>query len=280
MTKKIKITRLEIMCYVASQELKDGQVIFAGYGFPMVAAALANKFHAPHAQIIMEGGLGVDEFLRPPIDIADLSCTLKSPFCNDFADVFTTILYRGYIDVGFLGAAQVDKHGNINSTVVGDYDDFKYKLPGSGGAYEVGGFSKETVIMLANGKFVERLDYLTTPGYLEGYESRYEAGFPPGTGPSILISTKGVFRFDRVTREIFLSSYHRGITIDEIRKDIPWDLKISPDVKESPMPSEEEINFVRNFAPHLTLGSRFIADVYTRNLTKFITAKKNADEVK
>jgi glutaconate CoA-transferase subunit B len=274
MAQKMKVTYGALACYSAAREIRDGDVVFAGQGWPIVAAALALKFHAPNAKVLMEGGILVDEFLRPPVDVADSTCSMKCPFFSDFADTFTCILYKGYIDVGFVGAAQIDKYGNVNSTAVGDYYKPDFRISGTGGAFEIGCFSKRTILMLFHGNFVEKLDYLSTPGYLDGYESRYEAGLPQDTGPGVVITTKGVFRFDKVTKELYLESYYPKVTIEEIKKDIPWDLKVSPDVTQAPIPSEEEMEFMTNFAPDIILGRAFARQVYVANIMEFVTAKQ------
>ncbi|MDY6835599.1 MAG: CoA-transferase [Chloroflexota bacterium] len=272
---KIKISPVEIMCYAGSQAINNGDRVFVGIGYPVVSAALAKKFHAPDCTLIMEGGIyGIEPF-RPPEHIADLTCSKGAEYCCDFADVFMGILYKGFIDVGFLGAGQVDRYGNINSTAVGDYYNPDTRLTGSGGAHEIGSFSQRTVITLTGGSFLEKVDYVTTPGYLQGYESRYEAGLPEDTGPEYVISTKGVFRFDKTTKEIYLASYHPGVSIEEIKNDIPWNLQVASDIRVTPLPSAEQLNFMRGFAPTISLGSQFSLNVMIRNIMQLMQARQN-----
>ena len=275
MTKKIKVTYPAILCHNASLEIKDGDVIFAGIGWPCIFIGLALAFHAPHAQVIMEGGLCTnEEFLRPADDIADSNCSTKNTFFSDFVDVFQCILARGYVDVGFLGAGQIDKYGNIDTTVIGDYYHPTRRLPGSGGGFDIGSYSKRVILTAVAGQFVEKLDYCTTPGYLNGYESRYEAGLPEDTGPAMVGNLKGIFRFDKVTKEMYLESYFPGVTIEDIKKDVPWDLKVSPDVRQAPLPSEEHMNFMMNFDPAIILGRTWATNVQITNLKKMAEARK------
>ena len=251
MRRKVRITPLEMMVYTSSKELKDGERVFIGQGYPLIPAVFAKKFYAPNLRLIMEGGVYDFEPYRTNWHVADLTGAKGAICCCEFATVFAEWLYEGYIDTGFLGAAQVDKYGNINSTVVGDYFNPILRMTGSGGAHEIGAFAKKTIILKPHGKFVEKLDYFTTPGYLDGYESRYEAGLPEGTGPTAVITKQGVFRFDKVTKELYLDSIYPWVSIEEIKKEVPWDL-IAEDVKTAKLPSDEELRFLRGFAPLTT----------------------------
>jgi len=170
--------------------------------------------------------------------------------------------YRGFVDVCFLGVAQVDKYGNLNTTVIGDYEKPTMRLPGSGGAADFISYAKRTVFTMRGGGFVNKLDYFTSPGYLDGGDSRDKSGlFPIGSGPSALISTKGVFRFDPVTKEIYLSRIHPGVSLESVKKDIPWDLKVAPDLLETERPTDDEINFIRDFAPELSAGRELAVEL-------------------
>jgi len=272
MGRKIRVTLDEIMCSVAAKEIKDGERVFVGQGYPILAAMLAKKRHAPNSLLIMEGGVIDFEPYRPPLHIAD--CTaLNGVSCTcDMMDTFSCYLFRGDIDVGFLGAAQVDKYGNINSSYIGDVENPEMRVTGSGGANEIGGYSKRGIILLRHGKFVEKLDYLTTPGYLEGYDSRKKVGLPGG--PSIVVSSIGVFRFDGKSKEMYLESYHPGVTVEDIKSKVPWDLRISPNVQRTPLPSDEELALMRSIAPEISLGRAFALQRRTTNLLNFMQAKQ------
>lgn len=180
--------------------------------------------------------------------------------CRGFScatDLFSafTMTYRGFVDVCFLGVGQIDKYGNLNTTCIGDYYKPTLRLPGSGGAADFISYAKRTVLTLRGGEFVEKLDYFTSPGYLDGGDSRDQSGlFPKGSGPTMLLTTKGVFRFDEETKELYLAQIHPGVTVEDITKEIPWDVKVSPDLEETLPPSDREIDFVRRFAPTESVG--------------------------
>ena len=245
----------ELVSIVIAREIRDNERVVIGAGFPVTACVLAKGLHAKNAILMTEAGLIDFDPLIPLIGIADVSASKGFSYSTDLFSMFTTHTYRGFADVCFLGVGQVDKYGNINSTVVGDYNNFKRRLPGSGGAADFFSYSKRTVLTLNNGQFVEKLDYMTSPGFLNGGDSRDKSGrFPIGSGPSALISRKGVFRFDPDTKEIFLATNHPGISAEEIKKDIPWDLKISPDLTETKRPTAEELEFTRRFNPSLSIG--------------------------
>lgn len=263
---KKRITRDEIMCSAAAGEIQDGDIVFVGQGYPIMGAIVAKKTHAPNSLFVMEGGVVDLEPFRPPIHVAQATSSKGASYCCDLIETFAAHLRAGYIDVGFLGAAQVDKYGNINSSYVGDYDNNPMRITGSGGAHEIGCYAGRTLIIMRKGKFVEELDYLTTPGYLEGGDSREKAGLRGG--PAALITPKAVFHFDEVTKEMYLHSYHPGATIEEIKAEIPWDLKVSPTVSRTPVPTDEEIVIMRETGPCIALGLGFTMQVTMDNLMK------------
>ena len=175
--------------------------------------------------------------------------------------------YRGFVDVCFLGVGQVDKYGNVNTTVIGDYYKPTMRLPGSGGAADFLSYAKRTVLTMLGGNFVNKLDYMTSPGYLDGGDSRDKSGlFPKGSGPSMLLTTKGVFRFDPVTKEMYLAQIHPRVRIEDVKKDVPWDLKIASDLSETPRPTDEEIEFIRNFAPAMSAGRELALELTITNM--------------
>jgi len=156
---------------------------------------------------------------------------------------------RGYFDMGMLGGAQVDKYGNLNSTAIfgaGSYDKPKTRLPGSGGANDIAISAKRTLIMMNQQKrrFLEKVDFVTSPGYLDGPGCREKYGYPGG-GPAVIISNMAIFRFDEKTKEAYLESVHPGVSADDVRKEVSWDLKVSPDLKTTPPPTKEEADIIR-----------------------------------
>jgi glutaconate CoA-transferase subunit B len=176
-------------------------------------------------------------------------------------------------DADLLGVGQVDKYGNLNTTCIGDYYKPSMRLPGSGGAADFLSYAKRTVLTMLGGNFVEKLDYVTSPGYLDGGDSRDNSGlFPKGTGPSMLLSTKGVFRFDPVTKEMYLAQIHPRVTVEDVKKEVPWDLKVAPDLSETPHPTDEEIDFIREFAPGMSAGRELSMELSIANLLSQIKA--------
>jgi glutaconate CoA-transferase subunit B len=202
----------------------------------------------------MESGIIDFEPLLPLNHIADAHACRGFSYATDLFSAFT-MTYRGFVDVCFLGVGQVDKYGNVNTTAIGDYYKPTMRLPGSGGAADFLSYAKRTVLTMLGGNFVNKLDYMTSPGYLDGGDSREKSGlFPKGSGPSMLLTTKGVFRFDPATKEMYLAQIHPRVTIADVKKDVPWDLKIASDLSETPRPTDEEIEFIRNFAPGQSAG--------------------------
>jgi glutaconate CoA-transferase, subunit B len=251
----------ELLAIAVAREIHDYENVVLGVGVPMTAGALAKALFAPHATLMMESGI-VD--IRPLLslnNIADAHSCRGFSYATDLFSTFTAT-YRGFVDVCFLGVGQVDKYGNLNTTVIGDYENPTLRLPGSGGAADFISYAKRTVLTMRGGTFVTQLDYLTSPGYLDGGDSRDKSGlFPIGSGPAALISTKGVFRFDSQTKEIFLAQIHPGVSLEAIKKDIPWELKVSPDLSLTRRPSDEEINFIRHFAPELSAGRELTGEL-------------------
>ncbi|MCE5210992.1 MAG: glutaconate CoA-transferase [Deltaproteobacteria bacterium] len=251
----------ELLAIAVAREINDYENVVLGVGVPMTAGALAKALFAPHATLMMESGI-VD--IRPLLslnNIADAHSCRGFSFSTDLFSAFT-VTYRGFVDVCFLGVGQVDKYGNLNTTAIGDYEKPTIRLPGSGGAADFIAYSKRTVLTMRGGTFVNKLDYFTSPGYLEGGDSRDKTGlFPKGSGPSALISTKGIFRFDPVTKEIYLAQIHPGVKLEAVKKDIPWDLKVAADLSETQRPTDNEIDFIRNFAPELSAGRELAVEL-------------------
>src|SRR5512138_155277 len=199
----------ELMALAAAREIRDGEVVFAGTGLPMLGAMLAQRRHAPDCTIVFEAG-GVDpEMLHLPMSVGDSRTLVGAAQASGLFDVFTYLLQGGRIDVGFLGGGQIDRYGNLNSTAIGDYRRPTVRFPGSGGSADVAALSGRTVIIARHEKrrFPERVDYLTAPGWLEGGDSRERAGLR-ANGPAALVTTMGVIRYRPGTREPYLATVH------------------------------------------------------------------------
>ncbi len=260
-----RYTLNELLIIVVAREIKDHANVILGVGLPTISGALAKAIHAPDATLMMESGIMDFVPLLQPNHIADANCCRGYAYSTDLFSAFT-MTYRGFIDMCFLGVAQIDKYGNLNTTATGNYDAPDIRLPGSGGAADFMSYAKETILTMRGGEFVDKLDYLTSPGFLTGGSSREDSGlFPKGSGPSMLISTKGIFRFNDETRELYLSEIFPGITVDEIQKDIPWDLQITDTLSIVALPTEEELRFIRNFAPAEALGKAVMTELTINN---------------
>ena len=252
MTKKYTLS--ELLIIAVAREINDFDNVILGVGLPTTSGALAKALHAPQANLMMEAGMIDFEPLVPPNHIADVMAVKGYACATDLFTAFTTT-YRGFVDICFLGVGQVDKFGNLNTTCIGDYFKPDLRLPGSGGAADFISYAKRTVLTMRGGEFVDKLDYFTSPGYLEGGDARDKSGlFPQGSGPTKLITQKGIFEFDPETKEMFLAEIHPKIDVEDIKKDIPWELKISNKLSITQRPSEKEIDCIRSFAPGAAMG--------------------------
>src|SRR6266436_5154506 len=224
----------EMMTVVASRYLKEGQVCFVGIGLPSVAANLARLTHAPNLVLIYESG-PIDT--KPdvlPLSIGDGELAKTATTVVPTSEIFSYWLQGGRIDVGFLGAAQVDKFANINTTVIGDYKTPSTRLPGAGGAPEIAASSGEVLITLRQTRraFVEKLDFVTSTGHLDGGNSREQFHFP-GKGPTAVITDVGILTPDPVTKELTLTSIHPGVPLEKVTEATGWPLKVAPELREA-----------------------------------------------
>lgn len=237
----------EMMTVAASRELKDGAVCFVGIGLPSEAANLARATHAPECALIYESGTVGAKPDVLPLSIGDGVLAEHADSVVAVPEVFNYWLQAGRVDVGFLGAAQIDRYGNINTTVVGDYDSPKVRLPGAGGAPEIAASAKEVIIMLRHKSraFVEKLEFVTSVGYLEGGDSRKKLGYS-GAGPTVIITDLGVLRPDPETKEFTLTALHPGATAEQAREATGWDLKVAEQTTTTDPPTDEELHLLRD----------------------------------
>ncbi|HEW93244.1 MAG TPA: 3-oxoacid CoA-transferase [Thermoprotei archaeon] len=240
----------EYMICVAARTLEDKKTIFVGTGMPMIAAVLAQRLYTPNILIVFEAG-GIGPLIpRLPISVGE-SLTFYKAIMATSMDYVMSISQLGYLDYGFLGAAQIDMYGNINTTVIGDWDKPKVRLPGSGGANDVGSLCWRTIILMKQDKrrFVNKLDFVTTPGYLTGPGAREKAGLPSNTGPYRVITQIGVYGFDEKTKKMKLLALHEGNTVDDIRQNSAFDIIIPDKVKYTDPPTKEELKVIREIDP-------------------------------
>lgn len=239
-------TPSELMTVQAARELADGDVVFVGIGLPNLACNLARATHAPNLVMIYESGAVGAVPDRVPPSIGDPSLVTGSLMVCSMSDVFQLFLQNGKIQAGFLGGAQVDRYGNINTTVVGSYAQPKVRLPGSGGACEIAVHAVRTVIVMKLNKraFPERVDFITSPGMRCGDASRKELGMP-GRGPVKVITDKGILEPDEATGELCLTAIYPGLTVDDLRDSVGWPLVIREPLRAVDLPTQEEITLLR-----------------------------------
>lgn len=245
---KEKPSGFEMMLLTASKELRDGDALFVGFHWPMLVTRIARRLHAPNLVCIGEGGI-IENGLAPvtPTSPSDLILAQEAIMCCDTVDTLCMLLRAGHTDWAILDAPTVDRYGNINTTCIGDYLSPKVRMPGSGGATEIAAFARLIILSgsASKDRFPERVDYISTPGYLDGYDSRLEAGFKPGTGPQLMICPLGRFTFHPVSKELVLDATYPGGTVKEVVAQFSWPLVVSPDVRELPPPTAEELKVVR-----------------------------------
>ena len=236
----------ELMIVNAARLLKDGEVVFVGVGQPNLACNLAKRTHAPNLTMIYEAGVIGAEPARLPLSIGDPTLVSGSLSVVSMYDIFTLYLQRGNVDVGFLGGAQIDRFGNINATIVGkDYEHPKVRLPGSGGAQEIASWANRCYIMTPHQKrrFPEKVDFLTSAGYLDGTGGREKAGLR-GKGPIGVVTDLGFMEPD-ASGELVLTALHPGKTADQARENTGWDLKVAPTLRTTLPVSENELRILR-----------------------------------
>lgn len=244
-------TLTELMAYAAAREIENKKSIMVGTGLPIIAAMFAQKTHAPDILIIFEAG-GIGPLIPAlPISVGDSRTFYRAVSAYGMLDVMA-LAQAGYADYGFLGAAQIDPYGNINTTVIGDHARPRVRLPGSGGANDFGSLCHRTIIIMRQdkSKFKEKVDFVTTPGYLDGPGAREKAGLPLGTGPVRVITQLAVYGFDERTKRLKLRSLHPGVTVEEVRNNSSFEILLPEgEIPATPVPSEEELAVLRSLDP-------------------------------
>jgi glutaconate CoA-transferase subunit B len=233
----------ELMAVTAARRLRDGTVCFVGIGLPSRAANLARATHAPSCVLIYESGAIGAKPRHLPLSIGDGELAETADAVVSVPEIFAYWLQGGWIDVGFLGAAQIDRRGNLNSTVIGDYDEPKVRLPGAGGAPEIASRCRETFVMLRQTPrtFVERLDFLTTVGH--------QVGHGGGAGVTCVVTDLGVLEPAPGTGELQLTELYPDVTADDAREATGWDLQVADSLKTVSPPSTEELEALRALVP-------------------------------
>ena len=241
-------TAREMMAVAAARQIKNGDIVFCGTGISLLAAMAAKHISAPQSVIFFETGAIDSKLEEIPLSVADSRIMYQVSVNGSLADAFATMQNRhtGRQVVGIIGAAQIDPFGNLNSTVIGDYFAPKVRLAGSGGACDVASFVNRTIIFMQQEKrkFVPKLDYLTTPGWIDGPGGRERLGLSSG-GPHAVITNMAVMRFNDETRHMYLDGYFEGISPEEVLDHMGFEVDISKARPVSP-PTERELSILRN----------------------------------
>jgi glutaconate CoA-transferase, subunit B len=224
-------TSTEMMTIAVARRFRNGSTCFIGVGMPGTAGCVARNCHAPDVVLVYESGAIGAKPSFPPLSIADDELANTSDLIVSIPEMFTYWLQGGRIDMAFLGAAQVDRFANLNTTVIGDYDHPTVRLPGAGGAPEIATHAREVIVILRHDRraFVDKLDFLTTPGHRV----------------SAVVTDLGILEPDPLSRELMLVSRHAGVTIEEIQALTGWPLKLADPVVETAEPTARELNYVR-----------------------------------
>jgi glutaconate CoA-transferase subunit B len=239
-------TATEMMMVAAARALAGARVVFVGVGLPNAACNLARRTVAPDLELVYESGVYGAQPSRLPLSIGDPCLVTGALSVMSMAHLFQYYLQGGRIDVGFLGAAQIDRFGNLNSTVIGPYAQPKTRLPGSGGACEIALLARRVLIIarLNRRTFVEKLDFQTSAGFLSGGASRAALG-APGAGPEAIITDLGILRFAPKSRELELAALHPGCTVAQIQEQVSWPLCVAADLTTTPPPTLGELDILR-----------------------------------
>jgi glutaconate CoA-transferase subunit B len=246
----MQYTARELMVVAAAREIADRSIVFVGMRLPLLAFSLAKRTHAPETLGVFENGVVRDT------PSAEMLFTMSDPpnvpgavWLTGTAEVMA-LLQQGVVDLGFIGGAEVDRFGNLNTSYVGDWRRPRVKLPGGGGGPDIASLARRFVIVMPQERhrFRERVDYITSPGHGEGGDWRRRVGLRGG-GPAALITTLGVFRFSADSGEAYLASYHPGQTVESVRSETGWDLVVAPDVTETRAPTTAELRIIRECDP-------------------------------
>ncbi len=238
----MSFSRNEMMIVASARRLAGERVCFVGIGPPNIACNLARRTVAPMLQLVYEAGVFGADPQRLPLSIGDPTLVTGSLSVTSMFELFAYYLQRGLVDVAFLGASQIDRYGNVNTTVIGDYSSPKVRLPGSGGACDISINARKIFVIMPQSKrtFVETVDFVTSPGHLSG-------GRPQdwlGAGPEVVVTGLGAYRFDG-SGQMYLESLHPGATVEQVRENTSWDIAVGDGVAETPPPTDQELKLIR-----------------------------------
>jgi glutaconate CoA-transferase, subunit B len=244
-------TTSELLAVMASRLMSNGQIVFAGIGVPLLAATLAQRIFAPQLTILFEGGT-IGPFIVPgelPPSTNEQRCTRRSNMVLPITDVLL-LLQRGYVDIGFMGGAQIDRFGNLNSSFIGDPDNPKIRLPGTGGGNDISSLTNMIVAMKhEKRRFVAHVDFVTSPGWLRGGSSRQACGLPEG-GMWRVVTDLAIMGFDEVSREMKVLAMHHGVTREQVQDNTGFPLNFDANASTTPPPRQEELDVLRELDPN------------------------------
>lgn len=242
----------ELVAVMSARHLEDGKIVFGGAGLPLVSCILAQKMHAPGLTILFEGGV-----IGPHVEVSKMPPSTNESRCARRANMVLSITdvlllqQRGYVDYGFLGGAQIDQYGNLNSSFIGDPDNPKVRLPGTGGANDIASLASKILVAMHHEKkrFVPKVDFITTPGYLQGGDSRERAGLTQG-GIYKVITHLGLFGFDSKSRRMKLEALHPGVTVEQVQENTGFEVLVPTNVGSTEAPTAEELRILRELDPN------------------------------
>jgi glutaconate CoA-transferase subunit B len=245
-----EFSTLELMAVCGSRQIRNGDVVFIGTGLPLISAMLAKKTHAPKAKIVYEAGFIDSNAKDIALSIADSRLGYQAAAAIGLIETLGLMLQGGHVDVGFVGAAQIDEYGNINTTYIGSFDRPTVRLPGSGGGNDIISSAKRIVVIMTHEKrkMVKRLDYLTSPGFLDGPDAREKAGLLGG-GPSLVVTNLCQMDFDPRTKRMRLATIHPGVTAQQVVENSGFDLIVPRSVPETQLPTHDELRLLREIDP-------------------------------
>ena len=250
MTENGRFSASELLAVMSGRLLEDGQTVFAGVGIPLLAATLAQRLHAPGLTILFEGGT-LGPFVVPgelPPSTNEQRCTRRANMVLSNTDVLL-LLQRGYVDIGFMGGAQIDQYGNLNSSFIGDADDPTIRLPGTGGGNDIASLTKMIVAMIhEKRRFVENVDFVTSTGFWHGGSTRSDSGLITG-GPAEVVTDLAILGFDEESKRMKVQAVHDGVTADQVRENTGFDILFDDDLETTEPPTDEELAVLREFDP-------------------------------
>ena len=247
----MSITANELLAVMGARALKDDTTVFVGVGAPLMAAALAQRTHAPKLTMVIEGGIVGPSFMpgELPISTNEMRTAFHAQMLPGITDAFL-LAQRGFLDVGFIGGAQIDQYGNLNTSAIGGYDKPAVRLPGSGGANDIISLCREVMILTVHEKrrFTERVDFITSPGYLSGADSRRKSGLLFG-GVSRMVTTLGVFDFEPTSRRMRLVALHPGVSREDVQANTGFEVLVSESLTTTDPPTPKELEILRMLDP-------------------------------